>query len=345
MPNVAYETVRAHRFHWARRFGHAAREIAFTYACLRKAQALSKLQRFALVVSHTHALAAVVGPRLRRRFGTATALVAHADIHDRPSGTYDPLLTQWLRHVTPIAYRESDRTLAVSAHIATAAVTHGATPARVRVVPNGVDAAEVGGSVEEEIARGRDASDVFRILFVGRLAPEKGVADLLTAVSQLKQRGVRFALQLIGDGPLRHALKAQASLLGLDGHTEFLGSVPRSQLGRYYSRAHITCVPSISEPQGIVVLESLCCGTPVVGSAVGGLLDMVVDGSNGLLVSPSSPSLLANAIRQLAEDRSTLRVLQFGAARSVAECWSWEAIGNRLATVVGELIADERPWA
>jgi glycosyltransferase involved in cell wall biosynthesis len=266
-------------------------------------------------------------------------LFAHADIFDRPPGTYDPLVTRWYRHVTPIAYREADRTLAVSGYIRNAAVRNGAAAHQARVVPNGIDIDELAPASASMACDTRATANRFVIVYVGRLAPEKGVADLIAAAALLKERQVDFTLRLVGDGPLRSELERMVDSLRLGFAVEFVGSLDRSALADCYSSAHVTCVPSISEPQGLVVLESLICGTPVVGSAVGGIPDMIVDGVNGRLVAPSSPVQLADALQNLALDRVGWRKLQSASAQSVRDRWSWDVIGDRLEAEITELLS------
>ena len=121
------------------------------------------------------------------------------------------------------------------------------------------------------------------VLFLGRLSPEKGALQFADATAGLPR-------VVVGDGPLRHRLP------------DALGIVPTSRVPRYLERAAVVCVPSLREGYGFACAEALAAGRPVVASAVGGLLDHVEDGVNGLLVPPGDVPALRAAIERLLGD-------------------------------------------
>lgn len=338
IPGVRFHPVQAPGFHWLRRFGHVPREMALVQALWREGQRVCRRQRVDALMVHSHALGAWAGRRAQARFRVPFLLVVHGDIHDRPAGTYDARLTAFYRWVTPIAYRHADRVLAISQDVGEAAVRHGADPSRVRVVPNGIAPEEIGLTAAEDTRLALDTLPL-RLLYVGRLSVEKGVADLLSACALLARRDVPFMLELVGDGPLRTRLERQAAELGLGERVRFLGPQPRPRLGALYQSVHITCVPSLSEPQGIVVLESLIAGVPVVASDVGGIPDMVRHGENGYLHAPGNPEQIAERIAALATDRDALARMARAARSSVAERFLWTRTGRELRDIISELEA------
>jgi glycosyltransferase involved in cell wall biosynthesis len=137
------------------------------------------------------------------------------------------------------------------------------------------------------------------VLYVGRLSAEKGVLELVEAARGLP-------LRVVGDGPLR----AQVP--------DAVGFVPPSELGASYERAAIVAVPSRREGYGVVAREAMARGRPVVASAVGGLLDAVVDGETGLLVPPGDVTALRAALERLLDD-AELRARLGAAAREQAQ--------------------------
>ena len=182
--------------------------------------------------------------------------------------------------------RRARLVIAASHSLADAARELGARD--VRVVPSGVEIPESVGAPEEPP----------HVLYVGRLSAEKGVLELVQAARGLP-------LRVVGDGPLRTQVP------------DAVGFVPPSELGASYERAAIVAVPSRREGYGVVAREAMARGRPVVASAVGGLLDAVVDGETGLLVPPGDVTALRAALERLLDDPE-LRARLGAAARERA---------------------------
>ena len=152
-----------------------------------------------------------------------------------------------------------------------------------------------------------DTKDRQGLLFVGRLVSQKGADVALDALSLLRERGVHQSLTICGDGPEREALKWQAQNLGLDDSVYFQGWTNAESLAQLYSSSEVSLIPSREEAFGIVALESIASGCPVVASNVGGLPEAV--GACGVLVGPEQPKRLADAIEKVLQPdvRETLR--------------------------------------
>jgi glycosyltransferase involved in cell wall biosynthesis len=150
----------------------------------------------------------------------------------------------------------------------------------VRVIPSGVDVPDAAG----------EEADPPEVLFAGRLSAEKGVLELVEAA-----RGLN--LVVAGDGPLRARVPGA------------LGMLLHAELEERYRRAAVVVCPSLREGFGVVCAEAMAHGLPVVATAVGGLLDLVVDGETGLVVPPRDPSALRAALERLLADRDLRRRL------------------------------------
>jgi colanic acid/amylovoran biosynthesis glycosyltransferase len=146
-----------------------------------------------------------------------------------------------------------------------------------------------------------DDSAPVEILSVGRLSHEKGQPMLLAAVAELRRRGLAVRLTMVGDGPLRAELEADAARLGITDLVTFTGALGQDELPAIFRRADIFCQPSFMEGIPVVLMEAMATGLPVVSSRVAGIPELVAEGESGLLVSPGRPDLLAAALAQLVE--------------------------------------------
>jgi glycosyltransferase involved in cell wall biosynthesis len=188
--------------------------------------------------------------------------------------------------------------VAVSNAIATAARALGAR--NVEVIPNGIELPATPATETEPPY----------VLYAGRLSKEKGVLELAEA-----SRGL--PLVVVGDGPLRKRFP------------DARGFVPREQLRALLEGAAAVACPSRREGFGMTCLEAMANGKPVVASAVGGLLDLVVEGETGLLVPPRDPRALRSALERLLSDRE-LRSRFGAAAREHASAFEWGRVVPRL---------------
>lgn len=246
----------------------------------------------------------------------------------------------WLRGFVRWALRTSDAIVAISSYTARE-ITRFANVS-VRVIPYTL------GFEETPSARHAAGDGSFRILFVGRLVERKGVTYLIDAVRRLSS-DIRAHLTVIGEGPERAALEAQANSEGLDGSVDFRGRVDDKNLQEAFAAADVLVLPSIvdargdTEGLGVVLLEAMSCGVPVVGSRAGGITDIIEDEASGLLVPPADPDMLARALERLAHDPAlAARLGAAGESRVRAE-FGWPQIMKSWAECYGTPSARPRP--
>jgi glycosyltransferase involved in cell wall biosynthesis len=197
--------------------------------------------------------------------------------------------------------------IAASSALAKEAIALGAQ--EVRIIPSGVELPERVGEPAEPP----------EILFAGRLSPEKGILELVEAAEGMN-------LVVAGDGPLRSRVP------------EARGFMPHDELLGLYERAAIVACPSRREGFGVACAEAMAYGRPVVASAVGGLLDLVVDGETGLQVPPRDPAALRAALERLLGDRDLRARLGAAARERAARLLSWETVTEATLRAYAEAI-------
>lgn len=209
--------------------------------------------------------------------------------------------------------REATALLPVSQAVADSLAAQGALPGKMRVVPNGVDVGRFANLPARDALRWQWGLDggVFVVACIARLSPEKGVDVLLEA---MRLRPEMMCL-VAGSGPAGAAL--EASLAGVDrGNVRLLGRIADTR--ELLTVADALAVPSRTEGQGIVALEAMAAGVPVVASRVGGLGEMLTEGQTALLVPPGDPRALADALERLAGD-AVLRTHLIGQGRALVQ--------------------------
>ncbi|HVP76123.1 MAG TPA: glycosyltransferase family 4 protein [Gaiellaceae bacterium] len=197
---------------------------------------------------------------------------------------------------------------------------------RGTVVPNGVDLAG-----ERALAPLSVPFDRF-VLGLGRVVRKKGFDLLLEAFARLAPQRPGLGLVVGGDGPEREALAARVHELGLDGRVLLPGSLSRAQVAWAMANASVFVLPSRVEPFGIVVLEALRAGRPVVVSTHGGATEIVRDEREGLAADPFDPDALATAIaRTLDEDALRERLTSAGEVR--VRAFDWPRVADRYRAI------------
>jgi phosphatidylinositol alpha-mannosyltransferase len=209
---------------------------------------------------------------------------------------------------------------------------------RYRIIPNGVDCAFFGKG-----RRITELSDAKRnILFLGRLEKRKGLPFLLEAYARVKRDFPDTRLVVVGgDGGLRSVCELYVERNRLQD-VVFTGYVPDEEKPRYFKSADVFCAPNTGgESMGIVLLEALAAGAPIVASSIEGFSDVLTDGGEGLLVPPRDSAALAGAIGRLLSDQTLARKLGRQAVKTARE-YDWARVSAQITGYYEECIASAR---
>ncbi|HEY96089.1 MAG TPA: glycosyltransferase family 1 protein [Dehalococcoidia bacterium] len=210
---------------------------------------------------------------------------------------------------------------------------YGVKPERIGIVPCGVNPGLFRPVDKGEARRETGLDNGKIILYVGRIDPLKGIASLIKAFSYLK-RSHDATLAIIGGGESSREetthLKALAEELGIGDRIIFTGTVKQNRMPYYYSAADVCVIPSFYESFGLVALESLSCGTPIVANDVGDLRNIVRQGETGYVIDSNDPSLLAEKIDLLLNRSDNEHVSAATMRDSVME-FAWANIAEALA--------------
>ncbi len=248
-----------------------------------------------------------------------------------------PLLRTVLKRIV----RESDAVTAISSY--TAAQLQDQVPqTKPMVIP-------FGAAVEPHAlcAPESPGDTAFQLLFVGRLVERKGVRVLLDAVADLRAT-TSVRLNIVGDGPLRAELEAHAGSLGIADLVRFSGSVARADLERSFASCDAFVLPAVTDSKGdteglgVVLLEAMAYGKPVIASASGGIVDIVRDHETGLLVPPGDAHALGEAIRLYVHQPQLASRLALAGRAHAKHHFGWGEIIRRLTSLYASLASRQQ---
>jgi D-inositol-3-phosphate glycosyltransferase len=302
--------------------------------------AAAEAKTYDLVHSH-YWLSGLVGENVKRVWGVPHVTMFHTmgEIKNRASQDEnepplriegESLVVRGVERI--ICATEQEKSLLVS--------LYGADPSKIQAIPLGVDLGRF-RPLDKESAR---AELGFRneriILFVGRIEPLKGVDILINAAAMLESDVDCSVLIVGGDESSASRIEELQGLardLGIDHRVAFVGAVDHDSLPLFYNAADICVVPSHYESFGLVAVEAMACGVPVVASRVGGLMGTVKDGETGYLVPWLCPEPFAERIEMLLENDSLRRNLG-DSAREAVDRFRWENVAGRIFDIYASLV-------
>ncbi len=265
-----------------------------------------------------------------RRAGIPLVMTIHTSLANTLRAV--DLRTVVLRHVggriESAAARAAEAVIVLTPRSKRLLAGAGAAEERILVIPSGVETSLFAGG-------GGDPFPTLprpRVLFLGRLAAQKGAATLIRAATQLDAH-----LLLVGDGPQRAELEEQSRRLGVDGRVTFAGFVDRRRVPDVLRHSDVLVLPSVYEELGSSLLEAMWTGTPIVASRTGGIPDVVEDGTSALLVEPRDAAGFARAVTAVLRDESLAQRLREG-AHARAAAYDWEKLSSRVLDVYERVV-------
>jgi glycosyltransferase involved in cell wall biosynthesis len=270
--------------------------LSFPPAAILRGTSLVRRERFDVVNGH---FAVPTGPAsvpLARLAGAPHVISLHGgDIYD-PSKRLSPHRLPSVRRVVTWVLRRSDAVVAQSSNTRTNAYRYTGYRGPIEIIPLGIRKPDIPPAVRTDLG----LPDGFLAVTVGRLVTRKGVHTLLSALSRPECREVR--LVVVGDGPELEPLRGLAERLGLGSRVRFTGWVGEVRKWQILQCADVYVSSTMHEGFGLVYLEAMAAGLPVVTSDHGGQVDFLRHGENGYLVPPSDEGAVASAIARLAAD-------------------------------------------
>jgi glycosyltransferase involved in cell wall biosynthesis len=315
--------------------------LSFHPSALRRGAELCRAYDYDLVASWFIVPSGTVGHRLARRFGLPhAALIMGSDVYG-PTMWYAPPQNPLLSPVVRRVLNGADLRTAPSRDLARKALTLHHVTAPIEIVPHGVrpwpGPLRVPGPLWVKVEGGP-----LELVTVARLVARKRLDTLLAAVATLPDLDLR--LTLVGDGPERQRLEAQARELGLTARVRFTGYVDEATKHALLAQADLFVLASSHEGFGIVYLEAMQHGLPVIATAAGGQADFLEDGRTGRLLPDATTQHLARAIRHLATDpEARARIAAHN--RTVAAGRTVAAAARRYAALFTGLALQRQPAA
>ena len=302
--------------------GRASSNEQFWLQFCRRATAMVRQRGGAIDLIHSHDwMTVLAGIPLRRLLNAPLIYSVHLPQVTAPHRPIENLGLVW-----------ADCVLVNSRAVTEEIARRGLPISSMRVIPNGVDP-------DSFVPADASRADPY-VLYVGRLVAQKGVDVALHAFGILLRRCPATRLVVVGDGDQALYLKRVVRYLGIAPRVAFVGWQRGQSLVNLYQQAAVVVVPSLYEPFGMVALEAMACGRPVVASSTGGLAEVVEHDVTGYLVRPGDHLELAQRLAALLLDPA--RAARLGAAGRRRACdFDWESIAARTERVYESLVHQE----
>ena len=305
----------------------------------RAATKIIKSNRDGSIIIHAHDwLSAKAGIGLKHLNRLPLVSTIHATEYGRRGGIFSDY-NRMIHEIEVWLGSESKRVICCSRYMAEQVnKVLGVPYEKIKVIPNGIDPSIFTNleGVEDVRSRFADRNEKL-VLYVGRLVVEKGVQVLLDAIPKVLQKlDAKFVIA--GDGYLRSELVKRVAESGLAGKVHITGYLDTNTIRRLFLAADVCVIPSLYEPFGIVALEAMAAGCPVVASDTGGLSEIIEHEKTGVKVYPNNPDSLAWGILRVLESKDLAEYLKKNMREKVEREYRWSTIAQTTKSVYGEVL-------
>ncbi len=248
----------------------------------------------------------------------------------------------WIRRSFRAMLMAADSVTVISLYLHSVVRSHGYC-GPCAVIPNGVDMAKF--QIPNHKLQKSPTSEIQKsktVMTISRLVPKNGVDVLIRAIARVKKEIPDIQCRIAGDGPERAALAALASELGVHDAVVFLGTVPHGELAGHLAGAAVFVRMSRSEGMGNAFIEAIAAGVPVIGTAVGGIPDIIEDGNTGLLAAIDDPADCAKKIIQLLRDPVYAQAMAAQACEKIIHRFDWNNIADQYKRIFYQLLGAEK---
>jgi len=292
-------------------------------------------------VMHVHDwLAAFSGISFKHYLKKPTVLTVHSTEVGRSQGLHSPDSFS-INGIEWWAMYEANRVIVCSQSMKNEICDHFNLPKdKVDVIPNAIDATKYQIPVDREAVRQRYGVGWGEklILCVGRLVPQKGIEYFIQAIPAIAKRYPEAKFVIVGEGWSRDILEAEAKASGVNRKIQFTGFASDREVIELMTSADALVVPSVYEPFGIVALEGMATGVPVVASKVGGLSEVIEHDRTGIFVYPKNPESIAWGIDRVLSDPDHAKWLIENAKEKLHKAYSWEAVAMKTVDVYRKVV-------
>ena len=304
--------------------------LQFNVALLEKAVAVANdLENINVIHAHDW-LVAHAAASLKHAYKIPLVATIHATEYGRHQGHLPGPMNKLIHQIEWWLTFESVRTICCSQYMMEQITNiFELPPDKVDVIPNGIDSESFKRDVSVDLYRKQYVKPGDKLVFfVGRLVYEKGVQTVIEAMTLIINKVPNVTFVVAGSGPHMNQLKSLVNAFNLEDKVKFTGHIDTDMLSSFYKSADLTVVPSLYEPFGMVVLESMAMGTPTIVADTGGLSEIVVHEATGLKFEPGNPESLADAMLRILTDKDLAQRITSDAKAYLGDRYNWDRIAN-----------------